>query len=538
MEARGTSSGNPSPKWSMRRQALALLVCLALAGAVQASAAQSPSVQYAAALTSTFDRLENDLPTIAMAAETAAQRLVAGGRLLVAYHGAVWSQSTSFATEAMDRAGGLAMTSAYYTWSRIGEGDVLLVDDLDLDIEARLAIVQQAREAGALVVLFGSEESALRPAADWLIGTGLPAGTAPVVQLDGRPGPICPAAPDANITALWVFTGELVAACTRLGQTPVLYKSIFAPGGREWFDSHQGARFHTDMPVAAVPAGQLGSAYLAEVRRCVQGLVAQQAAQQAAGQLLVGPIRAGGRTRVAAIGHHLPGQFGLPGDPGRLDSRLLWTRMQYLDVPGLERALEPGDALLFIGYFGLPAWSELDSLRSRKLPSVWVTGGREVPELNPEPRDWEIHIDPLWQAGDSCVELPGYPFYILPPSGVIQTAVLWMIVGEVEAAMLPSVTAVEAPGSAWVPRESRLLPCYPNPFNATTTVAYILSAAGPVRLTMYDALGAEVATLQRGWQEAGLHSVTWHPTDCASGVYYCRLSAGDVRQARKLVLLK
>ncbi|MEW6755944.1 MAG: hypothetical protein AB1505_33940, partial [Candidatus Latescibacterota bacterium] len=63
------------------RKAAALLVCLALAGAVPASAAQSPSLQYAAALTRTFDRLENDLPTIAAAAEDAAQRLVAGGRL-------------------------------------------------------------------------------------------------------------------------------------------------------------------------------------------------------------------------------------------------------------------------------------------------------------------------------------------------------------------------------------------------------------------------------------------------------------------------
>ncbi|MEW6753915.1 MAG: T9SS type A sorting domain-containing protein, partial [Candidatus Latescibacterota bacterium] len=466
--------------------------------------------------------------------------LVAGGRLRVAMPRSAswWSQTTSFANEAISRAGGLAMASAYSGGSRIGEGDVLLVDDLDLDAEARLAIVQQAREAGALVVLFGSEESALRAVADWLIGTGLPAGTAPVVQLDGWPAPLCPLAPDANITALWVFTGELVAACTRLGQTPVLYESVFVPGRRDWFDRHQGARFHSDLTVPAVPAGQLGSTYLAEMRRCVQGLVVQQAALGAAGQLLAGAIRAGGRARVAAIGHHLPGQFGLPGDPGRLDGQLPWTASQNWDIAGLERALAPGDALLFMGYFGLPAWTELDPLRSRKLPSVWVTGGREVPELNPEPRDWEIHIDPLWRAGDSSVELPGYPFEILPPSGVIQTAVLWMITGEVEAAMLPPVTAVETPGSAGVPRESRLLSCYPNPFNATTTIPYVLSAAGPVRLTVYDALGAEVATLRRGWQEAGPHSVTWHPTDCASGVYYCRLSADAVRQTRKLVLSK
>ena len=72
-------------------------------------------------------------------------------------------------------------------------------------------------------------------------------------------------------------------------------------------------------------------------------------------------------------------------------------------------------------------------LREMGVPSVWITGGRESRPLAPQPG--EIHVDPYWTYGDACVEIPGYDVKILPPSGVIQTAALWMIIGEIAGAL-------------------------------------------------------------------------------------------------------
>lgn len=427
---------------------LALILGFVTSAMAQAGGTPSPSIQYAEVISAAFDHLGKITPAITWAAEQAAERMAVssssvvngrlseGGRLLVSYMPEAPASSNSFAEEARTRAGGMTMVNYARPGSRMGPRDVLLIDDLGLDTEQRKNHMREARKAGALVILFGSASSQLSSEADISIDTGLPPGTAPAVHFDGLPGAICPAAPTANIAALWIFTGELVAACTRLGKMPAMFLSVLAPGGWDWFNSYKSQYFHTDITVDPVPSGQLGSAYLTEMRRCLQGLRDQATALQAAGEMLAAALEAGGTARVVAIGsHHLPGQFGLSGDPGRLDASSTW--------PTQLEEMAPGDALLFIGYFDLPPWSDLESFREAGFPSIWVTGGREVASLNPQPREWEIHIDPFWTFGDYCVEVPGYPIGILPPSGVIQTAALWMITGEVERAMLPAPTADE-----------------------------------------------------------------------------------------------
>jgi hypothetical protein len=78
---------------------------------------------------------------------------------------------------------------------------------------------------------------------------------------------------------------------------------------------------------------------------------------------------------------------------------------------------------------------------------------------------------------------------------------------------------------------------YPNPFNPSTTINYELPRASHVTLTVYDLLGREVATLVDGLEEPGYKSVEWNAAGVASGIYLCRLDAGDFVQSRKLLLL-
>jgi N-acetylneuraminic acid mutarotase len=88
------------------------------------------------------------------------------------------------------------------------------------------------------------------------------------------------------------------------------------------------------------------------------------------------------------------------------------------------------------------------------------------------------------------------------------------------------------------PRNVVLEQNYPNPFNPTTVIRYQLPAAAQVTLTVYDLLGREVTTLVNERMCAGTHEATFDGSGLSSGVYICRLSAGDVVQSRRLLLLK
>jgi hypothetical protein len=79
---------------------------------------------------------------------------------------------------------------------------------------------------------------------------------------------------------------------------------------------------------------------------------------------------------------------------------------------------------------------------------------------------------------------------------------------------------------------------YPNPFNPTTTVTYLLPRTENVTLALFDLLGREVLIIESGLRSAGLHSVAVNGSNLASGVYFCRLIAGQLTSTRKLVVAK
>jgi len=84
---------------------------------------------------------------------------------------------------------------------------------------------------------------------------------------------------------------------------------------------------------------------------------------------------------------------------------------------------------------------------------------------------------------------------------------------------------------------------YPNPFNPTTQIDFSLAEGGPVTLEVYNLQGQKVATIVDRIMSAGEHTVEWDATSEAgvkvsSGVYFYRLSAGDVTQSKKMILAK
>lgn len=84
---------------------------------------------------------------------------------------------------------------------------------------------------------------------------------------------------------------------------------------------------------------------------------------------------------------------------------------------------------------------------------------------------------------------------------------------------------------------------FPNPFNPETKIRFKLPKQAHVVIKIYNILGREVRTLVDEKKEPGFYEVVWDATDnlgrrVSSGVYYYRISAGEFKATKKMLLLK
>ena len=94
-----------------------------------------------------------------------------------------------------------------------------------------------------------------------------------------------------------------------------------------------------------------------------------------------------------------------------------------------------------------------------------------------------------------------------------------------------------------IPTVYRLSQNYPNPFNPETTVSYDIAKTGTVRLSIYALTGQHIRTLVNGERFAGSYSAIWDGRDdagrdVASGVYLCRMAAGEYSMVRKMLVAR
>ena len=84
---------------------------------------------------------------------------------------------------------------------------------------------------------------------------------------------------------------------------------------------------------------------------------------------------------------------------------------------------------------------------------------------------------------------------------------------------------------------------YPNPFNPSVTIKFVLLNAQNITMVVHDARGRFVAELARDRYVAGAHQVVWTGTSfsgdrVASGVYFVSIATESGDDVRKLVLVK
>ena len=102
--------------------------------------------------------------------------------------------------------------------------------------------------------------------------------------------------------------------------------------------------------------------------------------------------------------------------------------------------------------------------------------------------------------------------------------------------------------AALIPKETALLPNYPNPFNPETWIPYHLAKPTDVTLTIYAVNGEVIQRLVLGHQLAGVYqsksrAAYWDGRNnlgerVASGVYFYQLQTDEISSIRKMVILK
>ena len=117
-----------------------------------------------------------------------------------------------------------------------------------------------------------------------------------------------------------------------------------------------------------------------------------------------------------------------------------------------------------------------------------------------------------------------------------------------DPAYLRGITVLEQLLALLLPKETALLPNYPNPFNPETWIPYQLAKPAEVTLHIYSVNGTLVRVLALGHQSAGQYqsrsrTAYWDGKNAfgepvASGLYFYTLTAGDFTATRKMLIAK
>ena len=98
--------------------------------------------------------------------------------------------------------------------------------------------------------------------------------------------------------------------------------------------------------------------------------------------------------------------------------------------------------------------------------------------------------------------------------------------------------ATDAPDGIAAPRAGRLEQNVPNPFNPRTAIRFKVPVRGHVTLKVYNARGAQVATVVDQEMPAGAYERSVDMTQLPSGTYLYRLNAPGVTESKKMEMVK
>jgi hypothetical protein len=88
------------------------------------------------------------------------------------------------------------------------------------------------------------------------------------------------------------------------------------------------------------------------------------------------------------------------------------------------------------------------------------------------------------------------------------------------------------------PQHFSLQQNFPNPFNSETTIQFNVARSSHVTIDIHDLLGRPLQTIIDGNLVAGQYSARIVLPTLPSGIYWCRMRAGNFVETKKLLLLR
>ncbi len=79
---------------------------------------------------------------------------------------------------------------------------------------------------------------------------------------------------------------------------------------------------------------------------------------------------------------------------------------------------------------------------------------------------------------------------------------------------------------------------YPNPFNPTTTISFSISTTAKITLSIFDVNGRKLETLINEQRSPGNYEVEFDGSNFSSGTYFYRITAGEFKETKRMVLIK
>jgi hypothetical protein len=89
-----------------------------------------------------------------------------------------------------------------------------------------------------------------------------------------------------------------------------------------------------------------------------------------------------------------------------------------------------------------------------------------------------------------------------------------------------------------VPQTFSLSQNYPNPFNPSTRIRIYVPHREFVTIKLYDILGNEAAILLNEERDQGIHEILFTADRLSSGVYFYKMTAGNISLSNKMILIK
>ncbi len=162
-------------------------------------------------------------------------------------------------------------------------------------------------------------------------------------------------------------------------------------------------------------------------------------------------------------------------------------------------------------------------------------------------RPSSVHLDELFSGQsldkDELISLEAGKIYYFKVAAVDANANASMPSPPAEITVLEDIAGKVVTTEGEIPAAKGIEPNAPNPFNASILIRFQLSAAGSVRVRIYNALGQVMRDLVEGEYAAGHYAVSWdgrirNGAEAGSGMYFYVPETEQGIWPRRMLLLR